>query len=242
MRIAVCISGACSTPTGNIIKNHLRLQERFPTADFYYGTWTSYKSEFEKIFPDKRCHYYDEPVVYHPYLEIDRSAIISTHYNDTIDWVKRGNNDRREWTKHHTKQILINAWLSTELLERYDIIIRTRFDAFISPEANFDSYIDDTLQNHRANCFGTRTPKKINEINEIASIGNWTVRLMDHLIIYPADCMDTNNVNELHKSKRLHAAEYGWYQVISMPHGSQHRNHDGWVNHDKKVLTGDLQR
>jgi hypothetical protein len=43
-------------------------------------------------------------------------------------------------------------------------------------------------------------------------------------------------VYKLYKEKKLHAAEFGWYQVLSQPYGGIHRNHHGFVNHDKNVL------
>jgi hypothetical protein len=56
------------------------------------------------------------------------------------------------------------------------------------------------------------------------------------MIIHSADRFDTEMVYKLYKEKKLHAAEFGWYQVLSQPYGGIHRNHHGFVNHDKNVL------
>lgn len=242
MRIAVCVSGAFATgnPQGDLVKNNNRLKSKFPTADFYYATWDSYKPEFERLFPNEACEYFSEPIMhYHPY-EIPEESHVTDYYQDVIDWVERTNN--LEWTSHHTKQILIHAWLLDTIKKNYDIIIRTRFDAFVSKEADFTPYLEDTFKNHTANCFATRKLELFNELNELKTNQNvWGDKLLDQLIIHNSDAINTEEVYRLHKNNKLHAAEFGWWQVISMPHGSNHRNHDGWVNHDKKVLNKFLE-
>lgn len=242
MKVAVCVSGAFKTghPKGCLVKNNRVQKNKFPEADFYYATWNSYKSDFEKLFPDYQCEYFSEPVMhYHPYLDIKKQDYISTFYHGTVNWVREGGPKRIEWTLHHTKQILIHAWLIDIIKNDYDVIIRTRFDCLISKKANFGEFIKDTYNNNRANGFGTRKEEHFNHLREIdTKKSNWSVRLLDQLIIHAPSVIDCIVINGLHKDKILHAAEYGWYQTISMNHGSDHRNHDGWVNHDRKVPKG----
>lgn len=241
MRIAVCVSGAFVTKKvgGNLERNNVIMKMMFPSADFYYATWSQYKDDFQKIFPKYSCVYYDEPKMhYHPYLDIIPDNFISAYYPETIEWVKKGGSKRIEWTSHHTKQVLAHAWLSDRVKHDYDIIVRIRHDAFIHKDANFTSYLEDTVTHQRANCFGATRAERFDKLIEVdmsvPSLHNtWIV---DPIIIHPANAIDTNKVNELHKDKKLHAAEFGWYQIISLPHGSNHRNHSGWVNADVRVL------
>jgi hypothetical protein len=241
MRVAVCVSGAFKTgnPKGSLTKNNDVLKAKFPNADFYYATWDSYKPEFEKVFPNEKCEYFPEPHIhYHPYMDIETSDYISNHYNDTVAWVKKGGAERLQWTSHHTKQILIHALLIDKIKKDYDIIVRMRFDGYISKTAEFTPYLEDTFTNHRANCFGATRKERFAQLVECDKANNslhnnW---ILDQLIIHNADAIDVDNVMRLHEEKKLHSAEYGWYQVISMPYNSNHRNFSGWVNHDKNVL------
>ena len=59
--------------------------------------------------------------------------------------------------------------------------------------------------------------------------------LLDQLIIHRYDTFDPDNVLELHEQNKLHPAEWGWYQTLSYP-GVNHKNHHGYINHDKNVL------
>jgi len=242
MKVAVCVSGAFRTgnPRGDLERNNAIQKARFPDADFYYATWDGFKPEFERLFPNERCEYLQEPVMhYHPYIDIRREDHISKFYQETVDWVKKGGAKRIEWTSHHTKQILIHSWLLNKIEAEYDVIVRTRFDGFISENADFYCYLKDTHDNKRANCFGATKKQGFDKLNEFDTSSsrhsNW---MLDQLIIHNV----IDDVDSLHREKRLHAAEYGWYQAISMNHGSNHRNHDGWVNHDKNVLDDFLMK
>jgi hypothetical protein len=241
MKVAVCVSGAFRTgnPKGSLVRNNEIQKIKFPDADFYYATWEGYKDEFEKVFPNEKCEYFPEPTMhYHPYKDIDKKDHVSERYEATENWMKKGGEKRLEWSSHHTKQILIHAWLTNKIKDDYDIIIRTRFDVFISKNADFTEYLEDTYTNNTINCFGATKHKKFDSINEFdSSYGarhyQW---LVDQLIIHTPDALSIDNVDLLHKQKMLHAAETGWYQVLSMSSKSNHRNHDGWVLHDKNVM------
>lgn len=171
---------------------------------------------------------------YHPYLDMRREDHISSYYQATVDWVKAGGSKRIEWTSHHTKQILIHAWLSDRIRHGYDVLVRTRFDAFAYSQAEFRGYLDDTMLTRRANCFGTTMARRFDNLYDPLD-GLHASWMLDSLIIHSPDAIDRAEVDELHKSQKLHAAEFGWYQVISRPHGSTHRNHSGWVNPDHTV-------
>jgi len=239
MRVAVLVSGRVVSAQGGagLIRNNTRLKEKFPGADFYYGAWQSYKSEFDSVFPNEICEYFEEPVMpYHPY-EIRNKYHINKQFRDTAKWALK--EERKEWTSHHTKQILIHSWLLDKIIKKYDIVIRTRFDAFIHRSADFTSYITDTFENNRANCFAT-TRKQLFAIlyeqkKPKSNKDEWHW-FWDQLIIHPPSFITKQVVDILHETKTLHPAEFGWAQVLSYPYGLNHRAHKGWVNHDRNIL------
>lgn len=233
----MCVSGACNTgnPKGDLVRNNAIQKAKFPDADFYYATWDGYRDVFTGLFPHERCEYFPEVRMhYHPYLDIKSAHHVSRFYQLTADWVKKGGPDRLKWSAHHTKQILIHSRLTRKIEAKYDVIVRTRFDGFISKKANFTKYLADTHKNKRANCFSATKQKQFNELHEfnVSAENQHGSTMMDQLIIHNAGAIDHDAVELLHKEKKLHAAEYGWCQIIS----GNHRNHDGWVNHDRMVL------
>ena len=130
--------------------------------------------------------------------------------------------------------------MSDKIQDQYDVIVRARFDQHIFKDADFTWFIKDTNENDRANCFLTTNPfrfptllkPKDQNAENTARNKTW---MFDSIIIHPANAIDSDSVMRLHKEKKLHAAEYGWYQVISMPHGSRHMNYNGWAAHDEVV-------
>ena len=246
-KIAVCVSGLCTSIRGDIgiQENNAILKNKFKNADFFYATYSHMKEKFFNNFSvNSNVFFFEEPNPhYHPYLDIEEKNHISSKYAEIISFMKNDKSGQRLlWSKHHVKQILIHSWLLKEINAKnnYDLIIRTRFDGFISKNAQFEEYLIDSHENLRCNSFAATKQNKFNELNEFPTgIGSphehW---MLDQLIIHPSSFLDPNLVNQLYKNKLLHAAESGWYQVLSKPNGiGKHRNHDGWVNHDKKILS-----
>lgn len=240
MRVAVCISGVCASKntSTNLIKNLKRVRRFFPDYDYHFATYDKYEDVFKKNFPDEICNYYPEPVVkYHPY-EIPHNLWESDRFAETKDFINRGGLVRREWTAHHTKQLLIHSWLCDTIKDNYDVVVRARFDTWIYEHADFIPYVIDTYKNNRVNSFSATKQNHFDKINQFDTNPggrhhNWMV---DQLIIHPMSFMNREYVEQLHNEHRLHPAEMGWYQVLSKPNGNRHRCFDGWVNHDKNVL------
>ena len=233
MKIAVCISGLVN---GAFTKRNVEvLKEKFVSADFYFATWEDQKTSFNSIFSNEKCFYFKPPEIhYHPY---DAENFDSVHWRETKEWIKRCN--KKEWTKHHTKQHIIHAWLLDSIELEYDVIIRTRFDAFAwkSSIADFTRFVEDSFINKRSNCFAVTQKPKFKELYESDYGNNPKMKewCLDQLIIHPRSAFDTKRVLELYDKKLLRAAEYGWYQILSEPSGGSHRNWHGWVNHEKNI-------
>lgn len=245
-KLAVCVSGLCTSARGDIgiQENNKILKNKFKDADFFYATYLNMKETFFKNFPvNSQVFFFEEPVPhYHPYLDINIKDHISSKYSEIISFMKKDKSGQRLiWSKHHVKQILIHSWLLKEIdaINNYDLIVRTRFDGFISKNAQFADYLIDSYKNQRCNAFAATKQNKFNELNEFSTrVGSphehW---MLDQLIIHPGTFLNPDLVNQLYSNKLLHAAESGWYQVLSQPNGiEKHRNHDGWINHDKKIL------
>lgn len=236
MKVAVCISGIPESKYDLQVRNNRVLKEKFPDADFYYATWKGHEELFYKHFPNDKCETFEEPVMlYHPYMDI--TDFSSKDWEETKSWISKTN--RISWSRNHTKQIIIHSMLLYTLEEKYDIIVRTRFDAFVwdSPQVDFTPYVADSYENNRANCFAvTRKPKfkSLYESNYVADpkMRKW---ILDQLIIHPRSFFNHDQIIKLHNEKKLRAAEYGWHQVISQPYNDNHRNWHGWINHDKNV-------
>ncbi|MGV7234725.1 MAG: hypothetical protein ACQ9ET_00560 [Nitrosomonadaceae bacterium] len=253
IKVAVCVSGAvthsldpCSSGTDHkrsFMNNYEILKNKFPTADFYYATWDTFEEQFKQAFPSISPTIFPEPEIpYHPYTGIKKEDHICTHFQGHVDWAIKGGETRLKWLSNATKQILIHTWLADTIRKDYDIIVRARFDGFISQQADFAPHIRDTFENHRVNGFTATRPSLFNVLRPIdrKSSARHNFWVMDNLIIHNADAINVDYVNSLHEQERLHASEYGWYQTLSMPHGSNHQGYSGWVCPDDRVLDDDL--
>lgn len=233
MKVAVCISGLVN---GNFLKrNNEVLKQKFPNADFYYATWLDQRGMFKKHFPNDDCFYFEPPTMdYHPYYIDDFDT---NHWRETKKWIVK--NNKTDWARHHTKQLIIHAWMLDRIEKEYDVIVRTRFDAFAwrNETANFMQFVEDSFVNQRANCFAVTKKPRFQELYESDYVANPKMRVwcLDQLVIHPRSMFNTKEVLRLHRNKSLRAAEYGWHQVISEPFGNNHRNWHGWVNHEKNI-------
>lgn len=241
MKIAVCVSGIVGTPRhiSELAKYNRRLIDKFPNADFYYGAWENQRENFTSVFPNYNCKYFKEPLMhYHPYLGIKKTDYVTAHFPKFIKYIKK-KKWQIEWSLHHTKQIIIHALLVDTIPSDYDIIVRTRYDAFIHKDADFSTYIIDSYNKKRAIGFATTQKEKFNQlypsdyVKENGRMRNW---MLDQLIIHPANMLNKEYVMNLHYSSKLHPAEVGWYQILSKPFGDNHLNYHGWVNHDKNIM------
>ena len=242
MKVAVCVSGRCESrnPNTDTKRNIQRLKETFPQCEFYFGTWEHNRSDLQKIASAENCFYFEEPTVNcHPY-DLPASAWASNRYEEVRSFMLSGGEDRWSWAKHHTKQHLIHALLCKKIEKlNYDVVIRTRFDVWIYGGVDFDQFISDTYINQRINAFATQDHTNFDKLQTFnTSIGakheQWIV---DQMIIYPRKFLNPENVITLFQSDQLNPGEMGWYQVLNGVSNVEHRSFNGWVNHDRNVLT-----
>jgi len=216
-KIAVCVSGLCNN---NALKNMEKLQKQFP-YDFYFGIW---KGRENNVSKQLGAVSFEEPTLsYHPYCDMDDD--VSPKFLKIQNKFKKEKipSNFNQKTMHQTKQILAHAYLLNYISKEYDIVIRTRFDVVISNNINFNEYIDQSYIENCAIGFGTPyafhpTIHTIREINADDKLSrHWFKYLMDLFIIHPTSLFNTNLVFDLHQQKKLRAAEFGWYQILSQP-------------------------
>ena len=214
------------------------MKAKFPKADFHYATWNRDATCFSQAFPNERCCVFDEPEMnYHPFSkEVVVPEDVRIHYNTTI-LRTISNQVRRDWLLNSTKQILIHAMLLNEIKEQYDVIVRTRFDGYIwnSPKVNFDAFVEGCFTEDNVYGFMSGQAKQHlhvlrTDIEKTESKFNY--RVCDFLIIHQRHKINYDRVIDLHNSKQLRGAEYGWHQILSEPFLAKHKNFLGWVTKD----------
>lgn len=224
MKIAVCYSGI---NRGNFIKNNTSVKWHFPDADYFYSTW---HNAVASMPPNIEYKTYPEPKMdYHPMKDVNPKLLTMKLRNNLSRLEDKTYYER---TKNHTKQILAHAYQLQDLPEEYDMIIRVRYDTYLSPKVDFSSYVTESYENSLAIGFGTRKSRHrdVNVLKELPreepktfdDIQDWYRYLMDPMIFHPRNLFDIDRVFEYHRGKKLLPAENGWYQILSEPYDVNH--------------------
>lgn len=224
MKIAVCYSGI---NRGNFLRNNGSVKYHFPKADYFYSTWSN---AVVSMPPRVEYKTYSEPKMhYHPMKDVDPSLLTMKLRENLKLLSGKAYYDR---ILNHTKQIMAHAYQLRDLPEEYDMIIRVRYDTYLSPKVDFSSYVTESYENNLAIGFGTRTSRHPNvnvlkripreEPKSFADIQDWHKYLMDPMILHPRSLFDIDRVFEYHRDKKLLPAENGWYQILSEPYDDNH--------------------
>lgn len=214
MKVAVCFSGKTYPDSGDLVR---LMHKRFPTWDFFYGTWEGCESPF----PEETMYWPEPEIDYHPCLDIDLKEFPFTKL------VNLRKNPRFPFHKaaHQTKQIIAHSYMIDNLPEEYDMVIRCRWDLhFYDPKLILENFVDKSYNENKAIGFS----KKLGGGDLWSAKGTnrhhwWDGFLMDLMIIHPRNLFDKEKMWELHNTKRLCFAEFGWYQVLSV-----NDNHESW--------------
>lgn len=235
MKPAICISGICR---GNVERNIENVKSHFP-YDIFFATWEGCEKVIKNHgLSNENVVYFKEPKMhYHPILDPENvlsPKLKSIKKRMEINDFSLGK-DYYTRTLNHTKQILIHNELLKKIPNEYDMIIRIRYDTFLSNKVNFHSYLEKSYKEGISIGFGTRTTrhKNIDVLYEIpklypyenmpATVSNdWGWYIMDPMIFHPRSIFDNKLVDKLHQEKKLLVAENGWYQVLSQPYGDNH--------------------
>lgn len=200
MRVAICISGLVESKNENtnLQKNNRCAKRHFGEYDFYYSTYHSEKEKFEEAFPDEKCFYQDEPeITYHPY-EIHPTFWESNRFLRTKEFIDRGGQKRIEWSSHHYKQILTHARLCDTIKDDYDVVVRLRYDSWISKYASMKSYVEKCLDSNVVYGFSATKHVNIDKISEFDSspFGTHYQWIVDQCIIHPMNFLDLSRVED----------------------------------------------
>ena len=240
MKTAVCISGICR---GNA-KTHIERFKRVFNSDIFFGTWKGKEGALENI-GIKEYFLFEEPEQhYHPFVDVPIELL--PDIEKTMNNRNKAMRDRgyRERTFHQAKQIIGHAYMMQKLPDEYDMIIRTRYDTYVSDKVDFNHWLNVSYNEHKAIGFGTRI-RRHNTIDELKVIPHlkpetgtshspdWYMYLPDQVIFHRRDMFDVEMVLKLFKDKMLISSERGWHQVLSKPFGNNHESIYGGAQHER---------
>jgi len=220
--IALCISSKWSD-----IDFTERLRRTVPHNNYYTGTYTDcdLTSDFkmDEPNPDYHCVLDTEPYAdlesckrRELFVSADHDTLLGSYATKSIHW---------------NKQILLHNHMMKNI-PKCDIVIRSRFDAIVSEEIDWNFHIQQSYEEQIPIGFNTINISKkqgnlYNELNRMPKSSVYYIN--DALIIHPYDLWDCDLVDELYENKKLKGAEEGWYQVLSEPSNHYHRSYVGGV-------------
>lgn len=214
MRIAVAFSGLIR---GNYEKNIALFKQKLPTAHFWFTTWKNQQKE------NYIHRYYDEPIIdYKPATELE--------YPHTYTRFKSG--AAHNW-HDRSKQILAHCMTVDDFCKNYDVVVRARYDCRICDYLNLYEFCEMSYNENKS--IGFFTPRNMpvpSSLTGVTSGDRYYQHHVDHLIIHKKSLLRTDIAYQLHENKKLLVAEYGWWQVLSEPHGDNHLAFRGGVKLD----------
>ena len=203
----------------------------FPNADVWYHTWDNTVHLLPDSIDKTSILSCPEPeITYHSLIDTPMLPNVSERYRNKV-LGEEGKNNPAPKTRQGHLQILGYA-NAIDSIPSYDLYIRARYDVEISTKANFKPFLEKALEGpvgfspHDRNVLShnlhlPKTQKtKIDWPNEDLNDWNkWHCWLCDNMIFHTKEYFDTQRVWNLHKEKKLHPIEAGWWQVMSEPYG-----------------------
>ena len=223
-RVAVFVTGQVRDHSDKCIQ---RLNEVLP-FDTYYGVCTNIKNNKLDNVKNIIELFQPEPE-YHPYLVEDKfvpDCPTFRRYREHKIFNKKG---LYEASNKQYLEVLHHYNLIQKVPNKYDIIIRCRFDVFLSNKINFFKFINHVIETEQT--VGISNLNKFTDENRPLTLGNFRsdingeVYLYNHLIFHKRN--NVANVPQLIKEKRLLPAEYGHYQAFAEKNGKGFLNYQG---------------
>ncbi len=219
------------------------LEDAFPNADFFYEVWNQdAKDRPETIkFLNGTVHFFEEyDINYHPY-EDNRDAV------NTHNFRKKLLNPNPTRHLHQTKMILNhNVMNKTYFHDDYDVVVRSRYDTTVSPTESFD-WFTNLCYNKQCVLSMHDLPTTEGKLKFFHSYGlkdqtHDTQMVFDSgIFMYPAKVWNSELVIDLHNTKKLLAAEFGWYQVLVAPTSSDYYCFDGGAKLTRTIKKPDMK-
>lgn len=215
--ISLCVSGKW---TG--IDYTDRLREVIPHDNYYTATYTDcdHESDFKIVEPE---------LTYNPVLDTEPYNDEESRFRRKIMPVNKISTEYYNKFPHWHKQILIHNEMMKNIPE-CDIVIRSRFDAFVSQKIDWNGFIEESYTDEIPIGFNTINWSKFYQYHQLIEMEKHQVYYInDALLIYPYKLWNCDLVDELYNDKKLKGAEEGWYQVLSEPSGHWHKSWHGGV-------------
>lgn len=257
MKIGVLVSSQIRDSVKATRRNLIFMKEAFPSSDLILGVWDYQESlAFDYIDLAKEAFIIKEPMIhYEPYID-NPKAVLNYQYQKKL----KSPNERH---KHQTKQILAHNRLMEHYGKEYDVIIRTRWDTVVGVTIDFLPYLKETFQEEKILSISARVDyhRKILTIGEFSSseypymnhrnskTGKIKLTktdshmLLDNgILIHRTEDWSTDLVRKLHESKKLLAAEFGWYQVlIGNDQTKKWKHYDGGACLSRSIIKEERQ-
>lgn len=243
MKVGIFIGGQMREDVETLKINLELLQTGFDTDNFAFAVWDDDAEAYSDFLRTLgNVEVFDRfDIDYEPYIE-NPKAVLDYQYQKKLD----SPNPRH---KHQTKQILLHNELMKKYGKNFDVIVRSRWDGTISPAIDFLDYIRETVETPCTMNICTRDDyhRSIITIGERASwdhsflhhrsdetekvyyleCGETKMFLDSGILIHRSQDWNSELVERLHNTKKLLAAEFGWWQVLV--DGTKHKQ---WVHYD----------
>lgn len=253
MKVGVFIGGQLRRSEEELLTTFRMLEDAFEGCEFVYSLWTDDHAQ-NKDFVDQHMQngtielFEPFDIGYEPYLD-NPDAVKNYQYYKKYD----DPNPPRH--PHQTKQILLHNEKMKKHGDRFDVIVRTRYDATISPIWDFMPYVREVVETPTVVTCMSRTTLKpetmfnvvyrtsndnywmpFNKGNTVGPEGWYFIDPRPHcmladsgLILHRPEDWDSELVDRLHNEKKLLAAEFGWHQILyqGTTHGNYVEYHGG---------------
>lgn len=227
MKIAVSLTGLYRAHVSrDPIESIQEMQDKFK-CDMYFHTWMGRENEVPEQYKIIGKFYTcPEPKMeYHPIFDPEPTT------NPKHLWYRESKRHGHK-TINGNKQILSYADLYQLIPDDYDIYIKTRWDTRINPDFDFSQFYDTVLnegpvgfmtRNQGPNAFDymSKKHKIVPKVKSETENSDWHDMLADTLIMHTREHFDSQHVFNLHKQENLLGSEWGWWQIMSKPHGGE---------------------
>jgi len=255
MKTVVCFEGQFRSQFARYTQKSVdRVKKAFDKStepvEFLYTTWTSSPIRNYVFSEAKNVIYYEEPIVdYSPYKDNPHAVKTPRYQRRVLDT----DETRVNRHKHQTKQILMHNYLMRDLeIPSKATVVRMRWDSVIGRNLNLARIAKFSFREQSVVTVANRwvypdreTYRDIDKISlgghwnypfdlQEASNGEWFLAkfpefwMYDYgLTFHPRRRWDVDYINELHKTKKLLAADYGWYQAFQLETNIPWHHFDG---------------
>lgn len=241
MKIGIFVSTQIRESVKITRRNLFFLKEAFPTGELVAGAWDYQESlAFDYVDLAREILIIKEPIIdYEPYID-NPKAVLDYQYQKKL----KQPNERH---KHQTKQMLAHDALMRKYGKDYDIIVRARWDTAVAVNLDFSPILDEVMNTPTVVGMCTRKDyhtdimilgessssdypylkHRNSKTNAVTTSKTCEMFLDSGILIHRAEDWNSNLVQTLHESKKLLAAEFGWYQILV--EGTAHHN---WKHYD----------